>query len=432
MENYYRIGITSEGTLLLQNPDTYHGIAIGGNFAALYRDWLAAFLQKLNKPFFIDPRTEVFGLDLNNIKKDNDFRSSFQKLIDHFDSVSKSKYFNTILKRGKLIPADFFVSRNPKKWHLKLVNTLVDGTMSLQKDILNLDTTSNKKSIKKYLKILEELGEHVGGLKGPEFFVAPYFYFPNTSSPWFEINVKLLDSAKRKNPNEKIYAVLCFDKEMMESSSEVQRIISNYRNADGLLLWISGFNENKVESTILRNYSQFIQKLSAIHKPVINLYGSYFTAALSKYRKISGYSRGIGLGESKEVETPATGGGTPNRYYVPLTHHFEVEEVAITALGRHPDLRCKCEICSGVANNIIKNRPPNDAALAVNFIKSLKPQMFKAHFMHAHWQELENIRNTDLDLKNNLRKDADIANKYRLRDLDVRTAHLARWLESLP
>src|SRR2546422_8847425 len=115
MENYYRIGITSEGNLLTQNPNTYHGIVLGGNFAALYRDWLAAFLQKLNKPFFIDPRTEGFGLDLNYIKKDNDFRSSFKKLIEHFDTVTRSKYFSTSLKRGKLIPCDFIVIRTSKK-----------------------------------------------------------------------------------------------------------------------------------------------------------------------------------------------------------------------------------------------------------------------------------------------------------------------------
>jgi hypothetical protein len=433
VENYYRIGITSEGNLLLNNPDTYHGVVIGGNFAALYKDWLATFLQKLKKPFFVDPRSEVFGQDLNFIKKDGDFRSSFKKMIEQFDSTAKSKHFSNLLKRGKLIPDDFIISKSPRKWNVKLINILVNGTTSIQKDVLNLDTSSNKKSIKKYLKILEELGEQDDVPDGPEFYVAPYFYFPNTSSPWFEINLKLLDAMKRNNPTKPVYAVLCFDKDMMESADDITKIISNYKNADGLLLWIGGFPENKMETTFLKNYSNLIQRLVEIRKPIINLYGSYFTTALSKYRRISGYCRGIGIGDSKEVEASATGGGIPNRYYLPLTHDFVVEEVAITTLARHPDLRCKCDICREIVEEVIKKtRPANDVALAHNFIKAMKPQIFKSHFMHAHWNEILQIRNSNIDLKNSLRKDYELSTKYRLKDLDVKTTHLQRWLESLP
>jgi len=429
MRNYYRIGITNEGKLLADNPNTFHGIVIQGNFTALYKDWLATFLQKLKKPFFVDPRTEVFGLDLNNIKKDNDFRASFQKLIDHYDNTAKSKFFSNLLKHGKLSP-DTFITRNPKKWNSKLINVLVDGTITLQKNILNLDITSNKQSIKKYLKILEELPDE-NKLTGPEFLVAPYFYFNNTSSPWFEINVKLIDTTKRKY-KEKVYAVICFDKEILGDDKEIANIISNYNNADGFLVWINGFYENKVETTLLRNYVHLLQKLIRTQKPIINLYGSYFTLLLSKYIKIDGYSRGIALGEGREVENPATGGGTPNRYYISLVHDFAVEETAIKVLSRYPVSRCKCDICKPVFVEVIKKRPPNDIVLATNFIKNLRSQWFKAHFMHVHNQEIKNVADTSVDLKNGLRQDAETAKKYRLRELDVKTNHLERWLGSLP
>ena len=107
MKNYYRLGISNEGNLLLQNSETYHGVVIGANFVAFYKNWLATYLHKLKKPFFIDPRTEVFGLDLNNIKKDSDFRASYQKLINHFDKTAKNKFFSNKIKQGKLSPIDF-------------------------------------------------------------------------------------------------------------------------------------------------------------------------------------------------------------------------------------------------------------------------------------------------------------------------------------
>lgn len=428
MQNYYRIGITNEGNLLLQNSETFHGVVIGGNFAAFYKNWLAAYLRKLKKPFFIDPHTEVFGLDLNNIKKDSDFRASFQKLINHFDNTAKNKFFSNKIKQGKLSPIDF-VSSQPKKWNTQLINVLVNGTIALQKNMLDLDTTSNKKSIKKYLKILEELEDEDS--PNIEFLVAPYFYSSNTHSPWFEINVKLLEVTVRK-AEEKVYAVLCLDRDVLGNKSEVNRIISKYKKAAGFLIWINGFNDIRVDKSILKDYLDFIRDLGKAGKPIISLYGGYYTLLLSKYAKINGYSRGIGLGESKEVESPASGGGSPNRYYIQLTHSYVVEENAIKVLERNPDLRCLCKICKPIANEVIKkSKPKNNLELSLNFFRRLKPQQFKEHFMQVHFSEINHINSEDINPKKELEKDFRIAQKKNLRELDVKMAHLERWYTAL-
>jgi len=382
--------------------------------------------------FFVDPRTEVFGIDLNNIKKENDFRVSFQKLIDHFDRSSNSKYFSTKLKQGKLSPNDFILSKKPKKWNTKLINVLINGTLSLQNNILNLDTSSNKRSIKKYLKILQELENEDEEISGVEHIVAPYFYFPNTFSPWFEINVKLLNTMANKAKDTDVYCLLCFDSEVLGNNEEIQKIIKNYKQAKGFLLWINNFYEIKMEANNLKNYINFIKELKKAGKPIINLYGGFYTLLLTKYLKIDGYSRGIGIGEGRDVETPATGGGTPNRYYLQLVHYFMVEEVAVKVLGRNPDLRCKCDICSPLFTEIIKKiKPPNDQSLALEFINRLAPQKFKAHFMHSHNSEIKKVSEEEYDPKIELKKEIQSTNTKRLSELDVRTIHLDRWLRSL-
>jgi len=429
MKNYYRIGVTNEGKLLQENSTTYYGIVLQGNFTALYKNWLTVFLQKLKKPFFVDPRTEVFGLDLNNIKKDNDFRVSFQKLIDHFDKSSNSKYFSKKINEGKLSPDDFIIS---KKWNTELINVLTNGVFSLQKNILNLDTSSNKKSIKKYLKILEELEVDEDQINRVEFIVAPYFHFSNTYSPWFKINVKLFNEMINKAKDYDVYCILCFDHEVLESTDEIQRIIKNYENTKGFLVWINNFYEIKADANILKNYYNFMKELKKTQKPVINLYGGYYTLSISKNINIDGYSRGISIGEGRDVETPATGGGSPNRYYLQLVHNFMVEEIAIKVLGRNPDLRCKCDICAPLFNEIIKKiKPANDQVLALEFINRLKPQKFKAHFMHVHNSEIKKNFKEDFDVKKELKKEIDEVDSKKLKELDVKTAHLDRWLKSL-
>jgi len=432
VKNYYRIGITNEGKLLQENTETYFGIVLQGNFVALYKNWLAAFLQKLNKPFFIDPRTEVFGLDLNNIKKDNDFRVSFQTLIDHFDKSSKGKYFSNKIKEGKLSPDDFIIQNKPKTWNTKLLNVLVVGTLSLQKNILNLDISSNKRSIKKYLKILEELPDEEEKISSVEHIVAPYFYFSNTSSPWFEINVKLLNLMVNKATGNDVYCVICCDSEVIGNKEEIQRIIKSYKKAAGFLLWVNNFYEIKADPINLKNYYNFVKELTKAGKPIINLYGSYYSLLLSKYSKLDGYSRGIGMGEGRDVETPATGGGAPNRYYLQSVHNFMVEEVAIKVLGRNPDLRCKCEVCLPLFTEIIKKiKPRNDQSLALEFINRLQPQKFKAHFMHSHNSEIKKVSEEEFDAKNELEKEIRLAKTKRLKELDVNIIHLDRWFKSL-
>lgn len=431
MKNYYRIGVTNEGSLLFENPSTFHGVIIGANFAALYKNWLSTFLKKLKKPYFLDPRTEVFGRELSLIQKDGYFRSSFEKLINHFDNVAKNKYFSNKLKQGKLSPDDFIISSKPKRWNQKLINILVNGTLALQDEILNLDSNSNKKSIKKYMKILEELDDIDDNLNKVEYLVAPYFYFPNTYSPWFEINGKLLEATIRKSKKD-VFCVLCFDKEIMNNPTEIQKILTRFKKASGFLIWINNFYEIKAEEDELIDYINFIKKLEKTGKPIINLYGSYFSLLISKKIDFGGYSRGIALGEGRDVDLPATGGGTPNRYYLKIIHNFVVEETIIKVLGRNPTFRCTCKICKPLVEEIIRKfKPTNNVELAMIFFKQMKPQMFKTHFMQVHKSEIDHILLENPNIVSELSNEIKEVDIKRLRELDIRIIHLTRWLNSI-
>ena len=171
---FYRLGAVNEKSLFEEMKEHYFGIAIGAHFASFYSNWLPTFLSKVKKPFFIDPMIYIFARNLDNIKKENDFKKSYEKLMDICGGNIKN-----ILQTRQLIPEDFLDANST------LIQDLTKNIISFQKDIFK--TTPSQQSILEYTEILGKKTETLA----PLFLTTPYFYFTSMDDPWYEISLKI-------------------------------------------------------------------------------------------------------------------------------------------------------------------------------------------------------------------------------------------------
>lgn len=421
-KNFYRLSATNEGEFFKEYKEHYYGIVVNAHLAAAYDLWSSTLLQEVNKPFIVDPFTFVFGLDINNIKKGGELKVSYDALIKKYGKELEDK-----IKEGKLIPQDFRGSAGTK-----FATFFADKTLTIQKDILK-PKTAMEKSLKRYAERLERLGKKKDLVRGPEFLIAPYFYFRNIDDPWYEINLMLAQTAGQFKGDNLLFTVICMNKDLLANSESLDQIVNDYKKFNGIILWISDFNEEKVDVNALKNFKEFMQKFATTNKPLYNFYAGNFTLLLTKMDnvRIDGYSRGICYGESKDVESvPA--GLPPKRYYFPLTHSKLVELVIREVLTENPTLICKCRICSDIVENVIQKEAPKDKQLINSFFQQLKFNLAKEHFILCHSQERQNIFTSKLgELKIRLSNDYTECQKLNLRDYDVKFDHINKWINAL-
>jgi len=178
---------------------------------------------------------------------------------------------------------------------------------------------------------------------------------------------------------------------------------------------------------------------------VYNMHGGYLSALLSK-RGLTGFSHGVGYGESKDV-VPVIGVIVPvvNYHYPPLHIRTGIAEIerALTELGISDaddfhEKVCDCTVCKGVIAGDLKNlRQFGEFVLKVgNSRESQTPDSAKKcrlHFLLARRKELDHVAElTAADLKQELR---DTAKEYAglpgYLTLQSKARHLNVWAKAL-
>ena len=429
IRTYYRLATVGEGRLLDQNRESYDGVMVGANLASYYESSVASILVRLKKPFFVDPCTAPFGLDLGLIKRDGDMRTSYRRLAERIDRGSGAGTLARRIDRGKLRPADL-VARNGRGRATALAKSLVGGTIDLQRKCLDLDASKKNQSIKRYMEILEGApGDDVP--EGAEFVVAPYFYMPELESEWFGANAALHSAAARAE--EGAYAMLCIGRAVLREAGAAAKIARAYPDAGGFLVWVNGFNEFKAGVGDLRDYGAFLGDLAGAGRPVIALYGGYYTAVASERAGIAGLVRGIGSGEYRDIERQAGGGGgIPRRYYVRHLHSHVMEETAAAALAEIPGIRCRCRTCKDAMRRAVDvHRPASDRDKYMMLLKAMGSDQIKEHFMHAHRMEARQAARGGPTASATVLGRLSQADVKRASGLGAHTAHLPRWISAL-
>lgn len=371
---YYRLNIAGEKDLLLDCKSRYHGVVVGAHILALGKNWISPFLKKLDKPFFIDPVTYVFSFDLSHIRnKKGDLRKSYELLTKKYRGVIKSAIGN-----DRSLSVDD-LSDSDK------IDDFSKSVIDFQRNVF-VEETPSQKSISDYAELLGE-GVTVGA-HYPEFLVSPYFYVEDIDDPWYELSLKVSKTSIKYKNDLDLYAMICVSHEMLKNNDMVSQIISDYRGFDGYVLSISGFDEYKKDEEILEGFIQMVSKLSEYGKPVVNLYGSYFSFLSSKFG-LSAISSGIGMGESKDLMSKTTGGRYAKRYYVPTSKSIATETDARSYYSENFDLLCKCKVCG----DIIKDMPSDIKASDIvnSFFDNSDAKLSKKHFIENRYYESKTI-----------------------------------------
>jgi hypothetical protein len=415
---FFKLGIAAERNLFQEGTGTYDGIAISAYYAAFYRTSTPVLMRGLNKPFFFDPATFAFARDIENIRRDGDLRKSFQKLVDWYGSDVKQ-----ILTRRQLIPRDFVHDR---QWNTKRLSEFVNRTFALQHEVLN-PRSSIQQSLLRYAELSEGEKPNIVKLE-PEFLVAPYFSFESQEDPWYKITVKLAQEA-RKQCKGKLFAPLCFSKELLLQEDMFNKIRDDFKDFDGYLVWASGFNDDKDAFEYLVGLAKFTKILAREKKPIYFMYGGLFVPILCRVLDIeAGYCRGICYGESKDVDqSMASGGGAPVRYYYGRTFSKLPESVARAFFTDNPKELCKCRVCSLFWRRAM--RLPKNQRVPY-FFDNLDYMSSRMHFMEIHASQIREVLRLSrkqaivLLMKN-------IEHTRHFGPYNITNLHLARWHSAL-
>lgn len=378
---FYRLGAAPEKELFKSHRDTYYGVTVSAHIAAYYIKSIRPFLQNLKKPFFVDPVTYHFARNLKHMsRKEGNLKKSFEKLLEHYGDTFRE----IVLNKKRTLETTDFVSGG--SWNEEFIEELCENVLAFQKNIVKTEDTPLTKLLDYAGK---KSGEKIGELC---FLVPPYFYASSIKDGWYEISKKIAKSSLKFKDEFLLYPVICISKDMILDKKAYNTIKEDYKDFDGLILWISNFDGNKEDEKHLEAARDFISSLAELNKPIITLYGGYFFALMSKFG-LSGYSSGICYGESKDVDFHATGGGFPQRYYVPFIRVKVPEADARSFYVGHPQLLCGCPICSTARDSIGKTSEIID-----QFFDKIKSQkLVEKHFLACKYQELTGISKSSIE-----------------------------------
>jgi hypothetical protein len=225
------------------------------------------------------------------------------------------------------------------------------------------------------------------------------------------------------------------------------RVVTEYIDAgcEAYWFWFSALAEEKLATDRLKVLVALVNLLRDANRRAYNVHGSFLSALLNKHG-LTGFSHGVGYGESKDV-IPVIGVTVPTvNYHLPPLHvRVPILEVqrALGALGItdadefHANI-CDCTVCKGVLGGDLANLGQfGDFVLKLgNTRQSQTPDSAKKcrfHFLLARYKEIEKVGSSSSEvLKAELKQ---IADQYEglpsYLGLAGRASHLRVWRSAL-
>ena len=116
------------------------------------------------------------------------------------------------------------------------------------------------------------------------------------------------------------------------------------------------------------------------------MYYSGYVGSLYHYYGAQGISHGIVYSLSRNWALVGSGGGMPERYYIPKIHQFRSISQTDLILHQFPDLVCNCNICRKELNG----NPDNIAAFYG------RPDLLRKHFLEVRKLEFSSIESVSV------------------------------------
>jgi hypothetical protein len=440
-EVFLRLGSHSEKQYVIKTFHLFSGVLVGANLLESTPGATVSFALNVlgkGKSFAIDPMTYTFGMDLDYIKSET---------IDRTKGKKTTKF---ALKRSFAKLAEEYGSP---------VSDAVEEDREVTPKDFDDDTTGpfcesiyayQVGRMRTYFNEDVQLQEFSPECPDPSLVFAPYFYIPYPHAGWREwrdLNLKLarefaeLDGEVEKN------GVICIDYSVLDDAARWLRVCQKFIDTGlpSFWLWLSRLNEDKINESRLAALTEGIEAFGTAGRKVYNMHGGYLSALLSK-RGLTGFSHGVGYGESKDV-VPVIGVVVPtvNYHYPPLhirTSIIDVEralsELEIFDADDFHTKVCDCTVCKGVLAGDLKNlRQFGEFTLKVGRQReSQTPDSAKKcrlHFLLARRKEIDHVAElTAADLKQELRDTGkEYADLPGYLTLQGKARHLSTWAKAL-
>jgi len=361
-----RYGITADQKYLAgEFLDAYDATVINGNMVAHIPSALGQFLTDKTaqlsgpKPFIIDPLTHAFQHDPSMVKTKRErggtevmeTKSSILKMSEAFGEPVRSR-----VGEQALLPSDFDdpgISRD-------FCERVVDF------QVCTIEKEARQQKSWKYLEYLE-----VKEMR-PAVVIAPYFWMATgTIDEWQPRNIRFVECARDFAGGVPLCAQIVVGRDVLADDTKRDRLAEAYGNSpcDGILLWVDQFSEQEVSTKHLLGFGRLVRRLTRdFGKPVINLYGGYFSILLCRLQELAalqGVCHGLEYGEDRSV-VPVGSGLPMAKFYLPAHHRRLRYGQAVRAVrdvysgfesvAAYHNTICACAECKSV----VKSDPAKD------------------------------------------------------------------------
>ncbi len=368
--HWVRYGIAGDQKYLLDEfAETYDQLVVNANMVAHMPSAMSQFLsQQLKKPFLIDPQTHAFQHEIDSLLSDSEksaglLKRSWKRLVEKYGLPLASMIDSE--EPRSILPDDLADQ--------ELLAGFCKRVLFFQRDEITRQIEEGQDA--DYLQFLAEETGANNCKAPPAMLIAPYFFIGGPlQEDWLELNRRCIDASRRivdtEAPNIPMAAQVVVSKELLSDNTLRDQIAKTFLagKPDVVLLWIDGFSEQAASSAQLKQFVEFIVKLSQHNTPVINLYGGFFSVAAARVGrlndKLKGVCHGLEYGESRFVN-PVAGGVPVARFYSNHLHHRLPGRVAYTEIRalegfrdvqRYHEIICNCRECK----EVIRETPQQD------------------------------------------------------------------------
>ena len=380
----------------------YNGFLVDATLAP----HICNFVKDTRKPFIVNPMLYVFSLPTEMLlnHETGKIRNCYQRMAQYYGQVFQKK-----LGKNPLTPLDY----NSIDIDQTTENILhfQDQKCSGQLELSDIDPILQKK----YQTDIKTTFLGKSNLE-PNFYLAPYFCCDQEG--WYDLSLKFTKSAiKVTNGHRLVYAVIFLLAKTLRDTTRLDMIINDYSelNVGGYIIWINNLRYADASLGQLLGLKYLITKLSQTKKPIINLYGGYFSATLNHFG-LSGFASGLAKSEGKHAFRPFI----PNKefkrpkpnYYIYKVHQAVDVSKAEKVLKEYHALQCSCKVCRRLTDN---------------FSQMVEPVNAYSHFMNIRHKEFKTVSaglNTVIkDLKETISELGD--------NSPFKTESLKRWKQAL-
>jgi hypothetical protein len=405
IELWYRFNLFAERQFFEKELNLADGLMVPLNLVAYYGIAIPELLRDCNLPFLIDPVSYYWGISRPPVPSGGKQKKSFAKLTERLDTTVASML-------GKQ-PVQTLREGSPE------FDELINRFMQSQFLFESTEKQPRRQSIERIKRKIGKIPEKEQACIRPYALIPFYLLFNNVEGNPYSKTVYAARFAKDSSYGNqyRIYPCLCMDRSILTDEGQLEKIVDDFKEYKGIILWINNFDETDASLEELTNVVHFIHNISRQKTEVINFYGGYFSLMLS-YVGLSKLSCGICYSRSRDASSQASGGGLPLRYYEP---HLKIKlpnEDVFRLYSDIPELfTCDCPICSDYARKVAQAGNTEDKGHLLQEFFVGDPQKEEGGFIdwtrsRLHFLHSQKLEQRELEQRSRIETIANIEATY--------------------